>query len=99
SVARFSISSSESMRRQLLEIGGLRWYGRVNLRSRNNKDFNGRYPPIVNALTALPDETVIDGELVALDQEGRALFQSASELPRSADLLYMALDLLGGAEM
>jgi ATP-dependent DNA ligase len=39
----------------------------VRLRSRNNKDFNGRYPAILKALAAMPDATVIDGEIVALD--------------------------------
>ena len=41
--------------------------GRVHLRSRNNKDFNRKYPTIVQALAAMPDETVIDAEVVALD--------------------------------
>ena len=41
--------------------------GKILLRSRNNKDFNAKYPGIVRALGALPDETVIDGEVVALD--------------------------------
>jgi ATP-dependent DNA ligase len=39
----------------------------VHLRSRNDKDFNARYPAIVKKLAAMPDETVIDGEIVALD--------------------------------
>ena len=39
--------------------------GTVKLRSRNDNDFNGRYPAIVKALSAMPDETVIDGEVVA----------------------------------
>ncbi len=39
----------------------------VKLRSRNDNDFTLRYPAIVKALAALPDETVIDGEVVALD--------------------------------
>ena len=32
--------------------------GKVHLRSRNDKDFNGRYPAIVKALFGLLDETV-----------------------------------------
>ena len=45
--------------------------GKVNLRSRNNKSFDDRYPAVVKALAAMPDDTVIDGEVVALDQAGR----------------------------
>ena len=41
--------------------------GRVYLRSRNDKDFNAKYPAIVQALAGIPDETVIDGEIVALE--------------------------------
>ncbi len=48
--------------------------GKVQLRSRNDNDFSLRYPAIVNALAAMPDETVIDGEVVALDEEGRPSF-------------------------
>ena len=38
---------------------------KVRLRSRNDDDFNGRYPGIVKALQSMPDETVLDGEVVA----------------------------------
>ena len=41
----------------------------MRLRSRNDKDFNGKYPVIAKALGALPDETVVDGEVVALDPD------------------------------
>jgi bifunctional non-homologous end joining protein LigD len=48
--------------------------GRVHLRSRNDNDFSSRYPAVVRALAKLPGETVIDGEIVALDQDGRPSF-------------------------
>jgi bifunctional non-homologous end joining protein LigD len=41
--------------------------GKVYLRSRNDNDFAVRYPSIVTALQRMPDETVIDGEVVAVD--------------------------------
>jgi bifunctional non-homologous end joining protein LigD len=41
--------------------------GKVELRSRNDNDFGVRYAAIAKALAKLPDETVIDGEIVALD--------------------------------
>jgi bifunctional non-homologous end joining protein LigD len=36
--------------------------GKVQLRSRNDNDFNSRYPGLVKALASMPDETVVDGE-------------------------------------
>jgi bifunctional non-homologous end joining protein LigD len=43
--------------------------GQVRLRSRNDKEL--KYPGIVKALATLPDETVIDGEVVALNESWR----------------------------
>ena len=50
--------------------------GRIYLRSRNDNDFNGRYPGIVKALAGLPDDTVIDGEVIAFDESGRPSFSA-----------------------
>jgi ATP-dependent DNA ligase len=40
----------------------------LHLRSRNDNDFSIRYPAVVQGLAKLPDETVIDGEVIALDE-------------------------------
>ena len=50
--------------------------GQVRYRSRNDNDFNARYPAIVKAMAPMPDETVIDGEIVALDEAGRPSFSA-----------------------
>ena len=44
---------------------------RAHFRSRTNKNFSSRYPAIVEALSAMQDETVIDDEIVMLDEFGR----------------------------
>lgn len=68
--------------------------GTVHLRSRNDNDFAGRYPAIVTALSAMPDETVIDGELVALDESGRPSFNALQNFAAGTPLLYYVFDLL-----
>ena len=45
--------------------------GTVHFRFRNDNDFSVRYPAVVQGLAKLPNETVIDGEIVALDSDGR----------------------------
>lgn len=64
----------------------------VHLRSRNDKDLSLRYPAVVGALTALPDNTLIDGELVALDGEGRPSFNALQN--GGSVVVYYAFDLL-----
>jgi bifunctional non-homologous end joining protein LigD len=44
--------------------------GHVRLYSRRGNDLTKRFHHIAAALESLPDETAIDGELVALDEQG-----------------------------
>ena len=48
--------------------------GAVKLYSRNGNLLNKRLLYLVRALSDLPDETVVDGEIVALDDSGRPNF-------------------------
>ena len=69
--------------------------GTVHLRSRNDKDFGAKYPAIVKALTAMPNETVIDGEIVALDESGRPSFNALQNYGSSGTpLLYYVFDVM-----
>jgi bifunctional non-homologous end joining protein LigD len=69
--------------------------GRVHLRSRNDKEFTSRYPTIVQALAAMPDESVIDGEIVALDESGRPSFSALQNHGAgSASLIYYVFDVM-----
>src|SRR3954451_8541249 len=69
--------------------------GKLQLRSRNDNDFTARYPAIAKALSAIPDDTVIDGEIVALDESGRPSFNVLQNYGSSrAPLFYYAFDVL-----
>jgi bifunctional non-homologous end joining protein LigD len=71
---------------------------RVSLLSRNENELAGRFPEIVEAVRNLPArECVIDGEVVALDEEGRSSFQllQAREMEgRESPVCFYAFDLL-----
>lgn len=69
--------------------------GKVHLRSRNDNDFNARYSGVVKALSAMPDDTVIDGEIVALDADGRPSFNTLQNYGSlGAPLHYFIFDML-----
>jgi ATP-dependent DNA ligase len=68
---------------------------KVQLRSRNDNDFNLRYPGIVKALASLPTETVIGGEVVALDEAGKPSFNRVQTYGSSAAPVFLfVFDLL-----
>jgi len=66
----------------------------VQLKSRNGNSFNGKYPAIVAALASMPDETVIDGEVVALDEAGRPSFNALQNGASAAVLCYYVFDVM-----
>ena len=69
--------------------------GRAKLYSRRGHDISAKYPSICAALAAIKHEAVLDGELVALDAQGRSRFQLLQNAGRnSARLLYCVFDLL-----
>lgn len=46
----------------------------ARLWSRNQKDFTRRFPGVVRGIADLPNDTVIDREIVALDEHGKPSF-------------------------
>jgi len=69
--------------------------GRVTLFSRRHKSFNNQYPYLVEALAELPEGTVVDGEIVALDESGRPNFNLLQSFRKEAiHMHYFIFDLL-----
>ena len=69
--------------------------GKIHLRSRNDNDFNARFTGIVEALAPLPNDTVIDGEVVALNDDGRPSFNTLQNYGSAgAPLHFYVFDLL-----
>jgi bifunctional non-homologous end joining protein LigD len=74
---------------------GFKRDGRVHLRSRNDNDFSARYPGVVRALAKLPDDTVVDGEVVAFDENGRPSFNALQNFgSSSAPVVYYVFDVM-----
>ena len=71
---------------------------KVSLISRNGNKLDKRFPEIADAVKDLPvNDCVIDGEAVALDEEGRSSFQLLQALEmegRKARLRFYVFDLL-----
>lgn len=69
--------------------------GETTLYSRRRNVLNQKFPYIVSALNSLPEDTVIDGELVAMGPDGRPNFNLLQNF-RSAEshITYYAFDVL-----
>jgi bifunctional non-homologous end joining protein LigD len=68
------------------------------LMSRNEKDLGSKFPEVVESLTALDlADSILDGEIVALDEKGRSSFQLLQAFQmgeRRPPIFYYAFDLL-----
>jgi bifunctional non-homologous end joining protein LigD len=85
--------------RAIAEIRG----GKARLYSRNRKALGDKYPEVQSALGRLGIDAVLDGEIVALDSEGKSSFQLLQNHPRTGkgELVYYVFDLLflGGQDL
>jgi bifunctional non-homologous end joining protein LigD len=69
--------------------------GDVTLFSRNERSLDDRFPEIREAVAALPGDLVLDGEIAALDDEGRPSFQLLqNNRSKAAATLFYVFDLL-----
>jgi bifunctional non-homologous end joining protein LigD len=70
--------------------------GKVELYSRNNLSFNQRYPEIGDELSSWTVDAVLDGEIVALDENGHSRFQYLQNWmsDQQGTLRYYVFDIL-----
>ena len=70
--------------------------GEVKLSSRNSKSFDDKFYPIHDELQKLKIDAVLDGEIVSLNEKGKADFGSLQSWRSEADgsLVYYVFDIL-----
>ena len=68
----------------------------VNIMSRKNLPFNKKFYPVVEALQELNMQAVFDGEIVALNEEGKSEFQLLQNWQKNGqgELVYYVFDIL-----
>lgn len=75
--------------------GSVKASGSVTVFSRRGNILNVPFPSIARAFTFLPDDTMIDGELVVLDDHGKPSFNALQHSRFTPDMLYFyAFDLV-----
>jgi DNA ligase D-like protein (predicted ligase) len=62
--------------------------GITTLFSRRGNILNNKFPTIARAFSLLPDDTIVDGELVVLDDEGKPSFSALQNSRFTPDALY-----------
>lgn len=70
--------------------------GKVDLYSRNGISFKAKFKEIYEQLKNIPHDVILDGEIVALDKEGKPEFQKLQNYQNnpSGELRYYVFDLL-----
>lgn len=70
--------------------------GEVELISRNQQPFNGDFAPIVKSLQEVKDTMILDGEVVVIDEKGKAEFQLLQNYKSTGkgNLIYYVFDIL-----
>ena len=66
----------------------------VVLWSRRGNGFTDRFPQIARACERLPPDTLIDGEVIAIDEGGRISFNALQHSHGRAHLQFYAFDIL-----
>jgi bifunctional non-homologous end joining protein LigD len=68
--------------------------GKALLWSRRGNGFTGRFPEIAHACDKLPADTMIDGEMVAIDGNGLCSFNALQHTRSMAHIQFYAFDVL-----
>ena len=74
---------------------GARTASGVHLWSRRGNDLRARFPAVAQAVAALPADTLIDGEIVAIGDDGRPSFRLLHRTATAGERIhYYAFDIL-----
>jgi bifunctional non-homologous end joining protein LigD len=69
--------------------------GQVRFTSRNQRDLTKRFPELQSIAKSIKASTaVMDGEIVALDEDGAQCFEQLQNHKRDCTLIYFAFDLM-----